>query len=269
MYARVRDEQPAAIQKVRAIRAHGRGGDAALLAAPELMLVPRLLRGIPRRWVVLIVAGSVAFVTAIAVVIFVWNSANENMARQASTRFGAALIHNTPNAAPPGAADYVSGVRAHFGPVRSAKVIGSHQKAVGHEPYVRSFFVTDLLLSTRRGPAVVEVEFDNHAINSDRVSRVYELAPRFAPGLSAAQHRQLDATLKARGGKLADPATLAVTSSPAVIQRAAKTSSTSKPINPVPVLTTASTPARSTTAKRLHCVRASHGNIRKLVRCAH
>src|SRR5205814_8709450 len=102
MYAHGRDEQRRTIQRLRTTRAYSRMGDAAMLAAPELMLVPRLLRGIPRRWAMLIVAGSVAFVTAIAVVIFVWNSANEKTARQATTHFGAALIHDTPNTAPTG-----------------------------------------------------------------------------------------------------------------------------------------------------------------------
>jgi hypothetical protein len=126
------------MQKVGSSRAYTRLGDAAALAVPEVALVPYLLRGARRRWVVLIVAGSVAFVAAIAVVIFVWNSANQKTARHATTRFGAALVTIHPSTAPPGAAEYVSGVRTYFGPVTSAKLIDVHQPAVGHEPETRA-----------------------------------------------------------------------------------------------------------------------------------
>jgi hypothetical protein len=279
MDEQLQDEPREMIRRIRSGRAYARLGDAAALAVPELTLVPRLLRGTSRRWVVLIVAGSVAVVAAIAVVIFVWNAANENTARHASTRFGAALIHDDPNAAPPGAADYVSGVRAYFGAARTATLIGSHQRAVGHDPDTRSFFVADLLLDTRRGAAVVEVEFDNESINSDRVTSVYELAPSSAPGLSAAQRRQLDAAFKARGGTPADAATLAIASSTASIRHAPETPYTPKPSTPKPstpnpskpirVSTGASNPVVSGAAKRLHCVQTAHVDVTKLARCMH
>jgi hypothetical protein len=53
----------------------------------------------------LVIAGSVAFAAALAVVIVIWNSVNETTARQATTRFGAALVHDDPASAPPGAAE--------------------------------------------------------------------------------------------------------------------------------------------------------------------
>jgi hypothetical protein len=71
--------------------------------------------------------------------------------------------------------------------VTSARVIGAHNKGVnpGDEADTRSFFVVELLLHAKNGPAVVEVAYDNHALNSERVSDVYELEPKEAPGLSA------------------------------------------------------------------------------------
>jgi hypothetical protein len=273
MYGQLQDEQDGSLQRVRSSRAYTRLGDAAALAVPELTLLPRLLHGARRRWVVLIVAGTVAFLVGVAVLIFIWNSANEKTARRATSRLGAALIHNDPNGAPAGAAEYVTGIRTYFGPVTSAQLIGTHQKAVGHDPYTRSFYVAELLLGTRRGPAVLEVEFDNDSINGDRVSSVFELAPRSAPGLSAAQRKELDAALAARGHKLADAATLSLAASSTAGQGAATTPATPTPPTPssripVPVSPAASNPAMSAEAQRLQCLRAAHGDVTKLARCA-
>jgi hypothetical protein len=272
MYAQTPEEQDGLIHKIGSSRAYTRLGNAAALAVPEATLIPRLLGRARRRSVVLIVAGSVAFVAAIAAVIFVWNSANEETARHATSRFGAALVHNDPKAAPPGAAEYERGVRAYFGTVTSARLIESHQRAVGHDPYTRSFFVAGLLLGTRRGPAVIEVEFDNESINSDRVSSVYELAPSSAPGLSAAQRKEIAAALKARGNHLADAATLAMSTPTASTPIATTTRSTAKRSiattnKPAPVASGASSTVVSTETKQLRCVRAAHGDVAKLARC--
>src|SRR5215211_2403222 len=109
----------------------------------------------------------------------------EKSARDAATRFTAALVHNDPGAAPPGAGDYVTGVRAYFGPVTTARVIGAHNKTVRDRfPGVddsgrtRTFPVAQLLMRTERGPAVIEIECENSALlKSEKVSRVYELEP--------------------------------------------------------------------------------------------
>jgi hypothetical protein len=270
MYGQLQGERRRPAQDPGSGRVYGRLGDAAALALPELAAVPRLLRGAGRRWVALLVAGVVALTAAVAVVIFVWNAANETTARQATTRFGATLVHNDPNAAPPGAADYVSGVRAYFGAVSSAQLIGSHQKAVGHEPDTRSFYVAELLLRTRRGPAVVEVEFDNDSINSDRVSSVYELAPGSAPGLSAGQRAQLTAAFNARGNKPADATTLALAASKVASQTSSSTAASAPAATSAPSATSAPAAASDPTvnaAKRLRCVRAAHHDVTKLARC--
>jgi hypothetical protein len=262
-------QQPGAIEKLRSSRPYIRLGDAAALATPELTLVPRLLRLSGRR-LMLVIAGSVAFAAVLAVVILIWNAANESSARQATTRFGAALVHNDPASAPPGAADNVSGVRAYFGPVTTARLIGSHQRTVGQAEEAQSFYVAELWLTTRRGPAVVEVEFDNGSINSDRVSSVHELAPSQAPGLSNAQRKQLDAAFVARGSTPADDVTLDHAPSYDPIQAATRAPAT--PALPAGTAITHARPSRhpisGAAARQLRCVRTAHHDVAKLAKCA-
>jgi hypothetical protein len=138
----------------------------------------------------------------------------------------------------------VSGVRHHFGPVTSARIIGSHNRGVntGDTADTRTYFVVEMLLGTRRGPVALELDFDNHAIGSDRISAVHELEPSKAAGLSDAQRSQLAHAYAARGGKPADDALL----------------------NTGPVVTSTSPSAE----KQLHCVQAAHGDVTKMQKCA-
>jgi hypothetical protein len=65
------------------------------------------------------------------------------------------------------------------------------------------------LLHAKRGPAVVELEFDNHDLpGSEEVSGVYELEPDDAPNLGPQDRKRLDAAFAARGGEPADQITL-------------------------------------------------------------
>jgi hypothetical protein len=261
-------QEKGAIERVRSSRAYVQLGDAAALAAPELTLVPRLLR-IGGRRLILVIGGSLAFAAIIAVAIVVWNSANEKMARQATTRFGAALVHDDPASAPPGAAEYVRGVRAYFGPVTAARLIGSHQRAVGQGEESQTFYVAEVLLTTRRGLAVVEVEFDNGSINSDRVSSVYELAPRDARGLSGAQRKALTAAFAARGNTPADEMTFDRAASNEPMQTATRApAAPTAPSRTVTIHARPSThPISGAAARQLRCVRAAHHDVGKLAKC--
>ena len=119
-----------------------------------------------RRMLILIVGGTAAFMVAVAVAVFWLLGKSEESTRHASAQFAAALEKNDPSAAPAGGADYVEGVRAYFGPVTSAEVVDAHNKSIntGDSADTRSYFVADLLLRTKRGAAVIELEFDNHSL---------------------------------------------------------------------------------------------------------
>jgi len=172
--------------------------------------------GISRRRLGLILGATVSFMVVVAVVCLVLLGEEEQTARQSATRFAAALVHDDPAAAPPGAAEYVHSVRRYFGPVTSARVIGARNKGVntGDNADTRAFFVVKMLLQSHRGPAILELEYDNHAFLSERVSRIYELTPDHAPNVSKAQRRQLDAAFAAAAASRPTPASSSPTQHP-------------------------------------------------------
>lgn len=214
--------------------------------------------GISRRRLTLILTATVTFSLIVTVVCFVLLGKEEKTARDSATRFAAALVDDKPAAAPPGAGDYVSGVREYFGPVTSARVIGAHNKGIntGDSADTRSFFVVQVLLQSKRGPAVIELEYDNHALLSDKVSRVYELEPAKAPGITKPERRRLEAAFARRGGDPAEAGRL----------------STFEP-TPAPNLPAIAKPAKPHTKKpvasaQLRCVQRAHGDVLKMEKCA-
>jgi hypothetical protein len=217
------------------------------LVLPELALADES-SGVGRRGLILILGGTAVFCVLVAVAVFALLGHQEKTARHGTERFASALVSGNPAAAPEGADGYVRGIRAHFGPVLATRVIGAHNHSVntGDSADTRSYFVTELLLQTRRGPAVVEVDFDNHSLSSDAVSSVRELSPNDAPGLAPSARRALDAAFAARGGHAASAAALSGASTPAA--------------------PAATRPAVAVDPK-LRCVQAAHGDVGKLQRC--
>jgi hypothetical protein len=220
--------------------------------------------GISRRRLAGILGSTLAFMAVVGVVLFVLLAKQEKTARQSATRFAAALVHDKPAAAPPGAREYVHGVRRYFGPVTSTKIVGAHNKGVntGDNADTRSFFVVEMLLESRRGPAVIEIEYDNHALFSEKVSRIYELTPKHAPGLSRTERSRLDAAFAKRGGEPADAGELSAVPVPA-----APTLQIVPPAKPrvpkVHIAPIASTPQGA----QLRCVQRAHGDVAKLQKC--
>ena len=207
-----------------------------------------------RKPLVLILGGTALFCAAVAVAVFWFLGNAETAARHASTQFAAAVVKDDPRAAPAGGADYVAGVRGYFGPVTSATVIGAHNKSIntGDAADTRSYFVADVLLRTEHGPAVLELEFDNHSLSNatEKVSAVHELAPAKVPGgtLASADRAALEAAFAARGDRPADAATLQT--APLRLKRIE-----------APAVRPAATP------ERLRCVQDAHGDVGKLARC--
>lgn len=218
--------------------------------------------GISRRRLALIVGATVSFMAVVGVVCLVLLAKEERTARDSASRFVTALVHDDASLAPPGAADYVSGVRRHFGDVTGARVIGAHNKGVntGDSADTRSFFVVEVLLSTKRGPAAIELEYDNHAIASDKVSRIYELEPAKAPGLSKPERTQLDKAFARRGGEPADAGDLVGQATPAISRTPIAVPKPAKPHITKPE----STPAGA----QLRCIQRAHGDVTKMQKCA-
>jgi hypothetical protein len=220
--------------------------------------------GISRRRLARILAATLSSMAVVGVVCLVLLGKQEHTARHSATRFAAALVHDDPAAAPPGAAEYVHGVRRYFGPVTSARVIGAHNKGVdtGDNADTRSFFVVEMLLGSQRGPAVIELEYDNHALLSERVSRIYELTPDHAPALSKAERRQLDAAFADRGGEPADAGELSPVAAPT-----APALHIPRPAMPRRQKLHVVSPASTPQGAQLRCVQSAHGDVVKLQKC--
>ena len=187
---------------------------------------------------------------------------NEHAAGHGAARFAAALVHHDRHAAPEGAREYITGVRAYFGPVTGARVIGTHnERADSGTKSSRTFPVADLMLRGARGPAVIELAFDNGGIGSEEVTSVYELDPDDAPGLSARDRRQLASAYAARGGIPANESTF---------QQATAQTEPSPPPRPAgasPVRANRS-PRWGKAQKELPCVQRARGDVTKLLECA-
>ncbi len=232
------------------------GGAVLGAALPEL----GLLRKAGKRKLFLIFLGAAMFASALAVTISWLNAKDSKGGHLGATKFAAALVHNDPSAAPAGASAYVGGVRAHFGPVTSARVIGGHERGVNSPDHAdeRTYYVIEMLIQSRRGPAALELDFDDGAIGSQRISGIHELKPSEAPGISEAQRSQLAKAFAARGSKPAEDETLLGVSATVV------------PSTPRPAvhITVPAGPGVSKAVKQLHCVQAAHGDVAKMQKCS-
>jgi len=233
---------------------------------PEVGLI-KSSSGATRRRLYWILGATAVFSIAVTIALFMLLSHESKLARHGAQHFGAALVAGDAAIAPDGGGQYVDGVRAYFGPVTAARVLGTHNKGIntGNEADTRSFYVADLWIDTKRGPAVLAVEFDNGSLSSEDISGVHEIHPGDAPGLTAAQHAQLQKAYDARGGKPADAVTLSTARSvPSVAVPAPVTPAR---VNVAPVHVAKPAPVHIHIPARLRCVQRAHGDVNKLAKC--
>ena len=206
----------------------------------------------------------VAAVSAAAIVgaVFWAIGKNEQAAGRAATRFAAALVENDPSVAPKDSTEYIKGMRAYFGAVTGARVIGTHnERADANTNTSRTFPVADLLLQSSHGPEVIELAFDNGGIGSEKVTGIYELDPDVAPKLPARHREQLASAFAERGGIPADEETLkegtAQTRRPAAPRLVVTAPARAKP-----------TPELRAARNDMRCVQRARGDVTKLLKCA-
>jgi len=205
---------------------------------------------------------------------------NKQAAGHAATRFAAALVDNDPDAAPKGSPDYIKGTRAYFGAVTGARLIGTHnERADANTNSSRTYPVADVLLRSARGPAVIELAFDNGGIGSEKVTGIHELRPADAPKLPARIREQLASAFAKRGGIAADADTLrhatAATRRAAEVRQAAAIRKAAAPASalaraarvaqPAPA---EPTPAMRAARSELRCVQRARGDVTKLLACS-
>jgi hypothetical protein len=233
------------------------GGAVVGAALPELGLLRSGVKNHKGK-LALILFGAAVFATALLLAISWLNGKDEQGGHRGAAKFATALVHNDPSAAPSGDAGYVSGVRAYFGPVSSAKVIGGHERGVNsrYAADERTYYVIEMLIQSKRGPAALELDFDDGAIGSDRISGIHELKPSEASGLSPTQRKQLEAAFAARGGEAAD------------VVKLSGTATVPTPSAPhVPVVSKPVSKQLDKATKELACVQAAHGDVAKLQAC--
>ena len=211
------------------------------------------------RLIVVVAALSAA---AIVGAVFWAIGKNEQAAGRAATRFAAALVENDPGAAPKGSPEYIKGLRAYFGAVASARVIGTHnERADANTNTSRTYPVADLLLRSAHGPAVIELAFDNGGIGSEKVTGIYELRPDDVPKLPARDREQLASAFAERGGIPADKDALkqgtAQIRQPAALRLVVTAPARAKP-----------TPELRAARNELRCVQRARGDVTKLLKCA-
>jgi hypothetical protein len=190
---------------------------------------------------------------------------NKEAAGRAATRFAAALVENDPGAAPKGSPEYIKGMRAYFGDVTGARVIGTHnERADANTNTSRTYPVADLLLRSERGAAVIELAFDNGGIGSEKVTGIYELDPDDAPRLPARDRKQLASAFAQRGGIPVDGDALKHATGrspqPAAPQPA--------PAPPAPPAQAKPNPELRAARNELRCVQRARGDVTKLQACA-
>ena len=209
-----------------------------------------------------ILARVVVMAAVIVGVVFWAIGKNEQAAGHGAARFAAALVDNDRRTAPDGAREYITGVRAYFGPVTGARVIGTHnERADSGTKSSRTFPVADLMLRSARGPAVIELAFDNGGIGSEEVTRIFELDPDDAPGLSARDHKQLASAYAERGGNPANERTFKQLTAQ-TRQPPAPRGAEASPVRANP------SPRSRRAQKELRCVQRARGDVTKLLECA-
>jgi hypothetical protein len=216
-------------------------------------------------FVLVLVSGA-----AITGAVFLGIGMNEKAAGNGATRFAAALVRNDRDAAPDGAREYVTAVRAYFGAVTGARVIGTHnERADANTSTSRTYPVADLLLRTARGPAVIELAFDNGGIGSEKVTGISELDPADAPDLPARDRKRLASAFAARGGIPANDTALeqAVARTQQDTPLSAGQQGTPPPAAQRRARANGSRGWRKA-QKELRCVQGARGDVAKLLECA-
>jgi hypothetical protein len=131
-------------------------------------------------------------------------SGHEKAARKSTSQFATALVKRNPSMAPKGTLDYFDGIQANFGPIKSARVIDARNTHHGSGQSAHTYFVSNLLLETAKGPMVLELEFNGGMLvkGYDKVTGLSELAPVDVPddALSDAEFVALAKAFVARGG---------------------------------------------------------------------
>jgi hypothetical protein len=216
-----------------------------------------------RRRVFIILGITLVFMAGLGAFLFWYLGGQEKAATTQAKKFIAALEKHDPAAAPPKGDDYVRGIWRTYRSVDSAELVDTHQKhhRDRNSDSGYSWWVADMLLHTGRGLAVVELAFEPNHLDpkTQIIDAMYELTPERVPGgvVSSATLARVRSDQRERGLEPADDFKLAGTfgKPPA---KPGRTPPSSKPAKP----------HKTELPPALKCVKAAHGDVNKLKKCA-
>src|SRR5256884_6398542 len=125
------------------------GGAVLGAALPEIGLLRSGIRNHKGR-LFLILTGTAVLGVALLVAISWLNGKDAKGGQAGAAKFATALVRNQPNLAADGAAGYVAGARAYFGPVSSAKIIAGHERGVNsrHTADESTYYVVEMMVQS-------------------------------------------------------------------------------------------------------------------------
>jgi hypothetical protein len=216
------------------------------------------------KWILGVILAYTAGLGAFLLWIF---TATENAADESATRFAAALVDPTVRQ-PERAEDLVRGVRRHFGDVTAARVIDTRSEQYRTRHGSRSHYVSDLLVQTPKGPAVVEAVFGGMGVIDRDVTGVRELHPRDVPddALSDAEFVALAKAFERRGGRPAESYAIARAAVGTPDARKAFQAMQRHACEARAAVTP--TPQERTARRMMRCVKRAKGDVAKLTACA-
>lgn len=238
--------------------------------------------------------GTVIFGGALAFFLFTYLGKEEDTVQKKTSEFITAIEANNPGLAPEGGDEYVTGIRNAFGPVQSITPLDRRKKSSGSGNNSRSWWVSEVLVRSERGAAVLEIRWGTTGFLSPtkmKIDQVYELEPKkIHSSLSKADRADVKAGFKARGSDIYDSFDLTPffqQNEPERIGRTKPPADVDAPQEVEPPVDVEPTPPSNAPSaeevekerrrgereqrknqKRLECVQDAKGDVNKLQKCA-
>jgi hypothetical protein len=207
----------------------------------------------------LIAVGILVAAGAVGAFLLWFNGSQQDAIAKQGRELATALERGDPSLAPAGGEDYVAGVESYFRGVSDARFLDARPFTTTHGVNENSTVgLADIVLETRRGPALIEATFDGGADPSDvTLELVYELRPERIPAglVDATTRERVVSAYSERGGKPAD-------------LRFDQTAPDGPDgVKPEPPSVPGSSPELERARRLTHCVADAHGDVEKLQRC--
>ena len=218
-----------------------------------------------------LVGGLFALVMTVGIGGFVLWTINkgEEQTKETSMELIRAIETNDASAAPGDTGGYVKGVRGYFGRIESLRYLDGHTVRVGEGKQATTYPVTELLLRSRRGAAVLELEFRRGGLREDyEIGGIEELEPDdVRSDLDAKDEGAVKRGFRRRGRRVARPLVLDGSFTDSGGIRRGTPSRRRRLAVPKPPEPKEVARKRRESLSRLECVKRANQDIEKLKKC--